>query len=76
MVTCLHFAANVKLLFSGSIDNTVGIWTEKGINLQVGRLQHSGGVPTPTLLRGALVMLQAAAGAILKDWAAFLSHAH
>ena len=34
MVTCLHFALNVKLLFSGSIDNTVGIWTEKGINLQ------------------------------------------
>lgn len=35
MVTCLYFAATVKLLFSGSIDNTVGIWTEKGINLQV-----------------------------------------
>lgn len=36
MVTCLHFSASVKLLFSGSIDNTVGIWTEKGVNLQVG----------------------------------------
>lgn len=35
MVTCLYFAATVKLLFSGSIDNTVGIWTEKGINLQM-----------------------------------------
>jgi len=35
MVTCLYYAAAVKLLFSGSIDNTVGIWTEKGINLQV-----------------------------------------
>lgn len=35
MVMCLAFSASVRLLFSGSIDNTVGIWTDKGINLQV-----------------------------------------
>ncbi|GAX81669.1 hypothetical protein CEUSTIGMA_g9097.t1 [Chlamydomonas eustigma] len=35
MVTSLFFSATVRLLFSGSIDNTVGIWTEKGANLQM-----------------------------------------
>lgn len=35
MVTSLCFAGSTRLLFSGSIDNTVGIWTEKGANLQV-----------------------------------------
>ncbi|MEW5312499.1 MAG: hypothetical protein WDW38_004130 [Sanguina aurantia] len=35
MVMCLAFSASVRLLFSGSIDNTVGIWTDKGINLQM-----------------------------------------
>ena len=35
MVTCLVFSATVRLLFSGSVDNTIGIWTEKGVNLQV-----------------------------------------
>lgn len=34
MVTSLYYAGTVHLLFSGSIDNTVGIWTEKGANLQ------------------------------------------
>ncbi|KAJ9523676.1 hypothetical protein QJQ45_020098 [Haematococcus lacustris] len=35
MVTCLQFSNSVRLLFSGSIDNTVGIWTEKGVSLQM-----------------------------------------
>lgn len=35
MVTSLYFTASARLLFSGSIDNTVGIWTDKGVNLQV-----------------------------------------
>ena len=35
MVTSLFFSATVRLLFSGSIDSTVGIWTDKGVNLQV-----------------------------------------
>ncbi len=35
MVTCLIFSNSTRLLFSGSIDSTVGIWTEKGVNLQV-----------------------------------------
>eukprot|EP00201_Polytomella_parva_P021851 CAMPEP_0175043714 /NCGR_PEP_ID=MMETSP0052_2-20121109/3361_1 /TAXON_ID=51329 ORGANISM="Polytomella parva, Strain SAG 63-3" /NCGR_SAMPLE_ID=MMETSP0052_2 /ASSEMBLY_ACC=CAM_ASM_000194 /LENGTH=378 /DNA_ID=CAMNT_0016306845 /DNA_START=48 /DNA_END=1181 /DNA_ORIENTATION=- len=34
-VTCLVYSAAVRLLFSGSIDNTIGIWTDKGINLQM-----------------------------------------
>lgn len=34
MVTCLMFATSTRLLFSGSIDSTIGIWTEKGVNLQ------------------------------------------
>ena len=38
MVTSLFFSNTVRLLFSGSIDSTVGIWTDKGINLQVWRL--------------------------------------
>lgn len=38
MVTSLFFSNTVRLLFSGSIDSTVGIWTDKGINLQVRRL--------------------------------------
>ncbi|KAL6755154.1 WD40-repeat-containing domain protein, partial [Haematococcus lacustris] len=37
MVTCLQFSNSVRLLFSGSIDNTVGIWTEKGVSLQPSR---------------------------------------
>ncbi|GFH06087.1 WD_REPEATS_REGION domain-containing protein [Haematococcus lacustris] len=41
MVTCLQFSNSVRLLFSGSIDNTVGIWTEKGVSLQVGRLHNN-----------------------------------
>eukprot|EP00798_Chlamydomonas_sp_ICE-L_P013183 gene13183-30648_t len=36
MVTSLCFSSPlVKLLFSGSMDNTIGIWTEKGVNLQM-----------------------------------------
>jgi hypothetical protein len=35
MVTSLFYTASARLLFSGSIDNTVGIWTDKGVNLQV-----------------------------------------
>mmetsp|Transcript_33374 Transcript_33374/g.84557 ORF Transcript_33374/g.84557 Transcript_33374/m.84557 type:complete len:866 (-) Transcript_33374:212-2809(-) len=35
MVTCVNFSNIIRLLFSGSIDNTVGIWTEKGVNLQM-----------------------------------------
>jgi len=35
MVTSLNFSSTVRLLFSGSIDSTVGIWTEKGVNLQM-----------------------------------------
>jgi len=35
MVTSLFFTASAHLLFSGSIDNTVGIWTDKGVNLQM-----------------------------------------
>lgn len=38
MVTCVFFSNTIRLLFSGSIDSTVGIWTEKGVNLQVGGL--------------------------------------
>ena len=30
MVTSLYYSSTVQLLFSGSIDSTVGIWTEKG----------------------------------------------
>lgn len=35
MVTSLFFSTSARMLFSGSIDNTVGIWTDKGVNLQV-----------------------------------------
>jgi len=35
MVTSLYYVSSTRTLFSGSIDNTVGIWTEKGANLQV-----------------------------------------
>ncbi len=46
MVTCLYFSNAVRLLFSGSIDSTVGIWTEKGVNLQVRvRVPHGGQAP-------------------------------
>lgn len=37
MVTCLAYASSVKLLFSGSIDGSIGVWTDKGSLLQVGR---------------------------------------
>lgn len=33
-ITCLAYSSTCKLLFSASIDNTVGIWTDKGANLQ------------------------------------------
>ncbi len=33
-VTCLAYSSTCKLLFSASIDNTIGIWTDKGVNLQ------------------------------------------
>ena len=36
-VTCLAYSSTSKLLFSSSIDSTIGIWTDKGILLQVGR---------------------------------------
>lgn len=47
MVTCVNFSNIIRLLFSGSIDNTVGIWTEKGVNLQVRNpaLGHHTGMP-------------------------------
>jgi WD40 repeat protein len=35
MVTCLAYATNAKLLFSGSIDGSIGVWTDKGNLLQV-----------------------------------------
>jgi WD40 repeat protein len=35
MVTCLAYASSVKLLFSGSIDGSIGVWTDKGSLLQV-----------------------------------------
>jgi WD40 repeat protein len=35
MVTCLAYASSVKLLFSGSIDGSIGVWTDKGNLLQV-----------------------------------------
>lgn len=35
MVTCLAYAFNVKLLFSGSIDGSIAVWTDKGNLLQV-----------------------------------------
>ncbi|KAF6254405.1 WD40-repeat-containing domain protein [Scenedesmus sp. NREL 46B-D3] len=37
MVTCLAYASSVKLLFSGSIDGSIGVWTDKGSLLQVSR---------------------------------------
>lgn len=36
MVTCLAYAPHAKLLFSGSIDGSIGVWTDKGALLQVG----------------------------------------
>ncbi|EFJ43514.1 hypothetical protein VOLCADRAFT_119046 [Volvox carteri f. nagariensis] len=33
-VTCLAYSSTCKLLFSSSIDNTIGIWTDKGVLLQ------------------------------------------
>lgn len=35
MVTCLAYATSAKLLFSGSIDGSIGVWTDKGNLLQV-----------------------------------------
>ena len=35
MVTCLAYAPSAKLLFSGSIDGSIGVWTDKGALLQV-----------------------------------------
>lgn len=35
MVTCLAYATTAKLLFSGSIDGSIGVWTDKGNLLQV-----------------------------------------
>ena len=35
-VTSLVFASSVNLLFSGSIDGSIGVWTDKGVLLQVG----------------------------------------
>lgn len=37
MVTCLAYATSAKLLFSGSIDGSIGVWTDKGNLLQVSR---------------------------------------
>lgn len=34
-VTSLVFASSVSLLFSGSIDGSIGVWTDKGVLLQV-----------------------------------------
>ncbi|KAG2444756.1 hypothetical protein HXX76_001500 [Chlamydomonas incerta] len=34
-VTCLAYSSTSKLLFSSSIDSTIGIWTDKGILLQM-----------------------------------------
>jgi WD40 repeat protein len=33
-VTCLAYAPTCKLLFSSSIDSSIGIWNDKGILLQ------------------------------------------
>jgi WD40 repeat protein len=35
MVMCLAYATSAKLLFSGSIDGSIGVWTDKGNLLQV-----------------------------------------
>jgi WD40 repeat protein len=35
MVTCLAYTTSAKLLFSGSIDGSIGVWTDKGNLLQV-----------------------------------------
>ena len=37
MVTCLAYATSAKLLFSGSIDSSIGVWTDKGNLLQARR---------------------------------------
>eukprot|EP00879_Flechtneria_rotunda_P024198 GHRR01025646.1.p3 GENE.GHRR01025646.1~~GHRR01025646.1.p3 ORF type:complete len:107 (+),score=28.38 GHRR01025646.1:185-505(+) len=34
MVTCLAYASSAKLLFLGSMDSSIGVWTEKGSLLQ------------------------------------------
>lgn len=40
MVTCLAYATSAKLLFSGSIDGSIGVWTDKGNLLQVCQQQE------------------------------------
>ena len=35
MVSAIVYASSAKLLFSGSIDGNIGVWTDKGFLLQV-----------------------------------------
>jgi WD40 repeat protein len=41
MVTCLAYATSAKLLLSGSIDGSIGVWTDKGNLLQVSTNSNS-----------------------------------
>jgi WD40 repeat protein len=53
MVTCLAYATSAKLLFSGSIDGSIGVWTDKGNLLQVWCLRLAAPVADEAPLQAA-----------------------